>query len=142
MQSLRRQLRLLRGAEPGTRFVGVFERTRVHNFAVRVALIVIGCACMLGAALTFWLPGPNWVLVLVGLGIICGQSYVVAHSLDRVEVAVRRWHHEQWEPYPHKAALMTALISVGLTLAAVACWFSWQREWIPHRWLQWLPLID
>jgi len=131
MGRFRRQLDHVRDAEPGTRFVGVFERSHVRNFALRIALLGVGFLLVVAAAVTFWLPGPNWVLVAAGLVIACGQSHFVARNLDRLELFARRMHDEHWVPYRHKRALLTSLALVGLVAAALLAWYAYRRHWIP-----------
>jgi hypothetical protein len=128
---IRRELHALKTAEPGTRFQEGYERTHVHNHALRIGLIVLGFALMVTAAVTFFLPGPNFVLVLAGLALVGGQSQTVAKWMDRGEVAGRRWHEDVWEPYPHKRALLGTVAIIALAAIAAALWIAWGQGWIP-----------
>ncbi|MCW2971873.1 MAG: hypothetical protein JWN72_146 [Thermoleophilia bacterium] len=135
MGRIRRQLEQIRDAEPGTRFNEVYERSHVRSFAVRVTLLAVGSLLILASAVTFWLPGPNWVLVFFGLAIVCGQSQWVARKLDAGELALKRWHDERWAPYRHKRALLAVGALVAIALAALLGWYAWRRGWIPHGWI-------
>jgi hypothetical protein len=128
---IRTELRLLRDDEPGERFQSGFARTHVRNYALRMFLVSLGVALMLAAAATFWLPGPNFVLVLAGLALVGGQSRLVARGMDHLEVTARRWNDDVWTPYERKGALLGALAITGAILIALAAWYAWQRGWIP-----------
>lgn len=115
---IKRELDELKAAEPGVRFQAGYERTHVRSRVLRLLLIALGFALMVAAAVTFWLPGPNFVLVLAGLALVGGQAKFVARAMDRAEIAARRWHQDAWEPFAHKRAV--AACAVILVLAAVA----------------------
>lgn len=133
-----RELRELRDAEPGTRFEEGFERTRVDNHVLRTFLVVLGFGLMITAAVTFWVPGPNFVLVLAGLGLVGGQSLIVARLMDRGEVAARRWHHERWEPYPHKGRVKVLGAALFASAVGLLGWLAYEQGWLPG----WLPVPD
>ena len=139
---IRQELRKLRDAEPGERFEAGYERTKVDNRVLRTSLVVLGFVLMVTAAVTFWVPGPNFVLVLAGLALVGGQSRTVAKLMDRGEVAVRRWNDEHWDPYPHKKPVVALLwlafaaAVVGLLLLADAQ--GWLPGWVP----EWVPLLS
>ncbi|MBC7461346.1 MAG: hypothetical protein H7287_08285 [Thermoleophilia bacterium] len=138
MGRIRRQLEQIRDAEPGTRFQAVFDRSFVRSSVMRVALLVVGTLLLLAAAVTFWLPGPNWMLVFLGLAIVCGQSHWVARTLDRGELGLRHWHDERWAPFRHKHALLTTLAILAIATAALIGWHAWQRGWIDTSRLPWV----
>lgn len=95
--SVRAALRRIRHDEPGRRFVAAHERLRISSSVLRIGTIALGIALMVAAAATFFLPGPNFVLVLAGLALIAGQWRAVAVLLDRAEVRGRRIRTERWE---------------------------------------------
>lgn len=131
-------MRTLRTDPPGRRFRDGHERLRIDNRALRWLVLCVGFGLMVVAAVTFWLPGPNFVLVLAGLALISGQSRLVASGLDKLEVGSRRWNDEHWDPYPHKRAVITALVVLGLLLVAAVGWLAYERGWLPG----WLPFVD
>ncbi|MCW2920205.1 MAG: hypothetical protein JWL76_79 [Thermoleophilia bacterium] len=135
---IRNELKQLRAAPPGRRFETGYERTKVDNRVLRISLIALGFALMVTAAVTFWVPGPNFVLVLAGLALVGGQSRTVAKLIDRGEVAGRRWNQERWDPYPHKKRAITIIWIVVIALLAGAVWLAHRQGWLPA----WLPFVD
>lgn len=133
-----RAIDTLREAPPGRRFEDAHERQRIRRAPIRLIVLGLGIAFTLAGALTFWIPGPNFVIVLIGLAIVAGQWRVAARALDRIEVALRRWHDEVWEPYPHKRrAIVTIWVAVFAVLAGVA-WIAHRQGWLPG----WVPFVD
>jgi hypothetical protein len=137
-EGIRRELRALRESDPGSRFQGGHDRHRVGNHVGRLLLIGLGLALVLGGMLTFWLPGPQFVVILAGVAIIAAQWKAVASRLDRLEVWVRRWHDTRWEPYPHKRPVLAAIWIGVIAVVALVAWVAWSRDWLPA----WLPGID
>ena len=134
---IRNELKQLRHAEPGRRFENGYERTKVDNRVLRISLVVLGFTLMAAAAVTFWVPGPNFVLVLAGLALVGGQSRTVAKLLDRGEVRARRWNEERWDPYPHKKRAIAIIWIVVVAALAAAVWLAHRQGWLPT----WLPLV-
>lgn len=135
MRRIRREVRALRKSLPGRRFVGAHERHRLDRAVLRLALIALGGALALAGSLTFWIPGPNFVVVIAGLALVAAQWRLFARLLDHAELALHRWHEQRWEPYPHKrrvivvAWLAFALAFAGVLRAAAA--LGWLPSWLP-----------
>lgn len=140
LESARGALHTLRTDRPGTRFAHAHEHFRIDNEALRIGAILLGVLLMAAAAATFWLPGPNFVLVLVGLALIAAQSTAVAGLLDRAELSGRRWHRDTWKQLPAwerrigVALLWVAFLVAVLGVAALA----WRLGLLPS----WLPFVD
>jgi hypothetical protein len=130
---IRRELRLVRETAPGMRFVAAHERHRIRNHAVRVTLISFGFLLAIGGAATFWLPGPQFVIVVAGLALIAGQWRYVAERLDRLEVHVRRMHDERWEPMARwrKRAVLTLVWTCFATVVLAVASVAWRLELLP-----------
>lgn len=45
---------------------------------------------MVGGVIAVPAPGPGWLIILLGLGVIAGESLLFARWIDRVEVGLRR----------------------------------------------------
>lgn len=130
MSGIRHQLRALRAGEPGQRFQDAHTRLRADRLVVRIALIAVGCALAAVGALTFWIPGPNVVIVVAGLALVAAQWRLVARGLDRAELACRRWHRTRWVPYPHKRAAVAISIVVVLAVVGGAAWAAHELGWV------------
>lgn len=140
LESAKGALHTLRTDRPGTRFEHAHEHFRIDNEALRIGAILVGVLLMFAAGATFWLPGPNFVLVLVGLAIIAAQSSAVAGLLDRAEVAGRRWHRDTWRQLPawaRRTGIAFLWIAFFAAVFAVG-WFAWSLGLLPD----WLPLVD
>ncbi len=133
---IRREVHALKASRPGRRFEDAHERHRISNHAVRLTVLTIGGMLALAGSLTFWLPGPNFVIVLIGLAIVAGQWRFAARIFDRLEVASRRWHDEYWEPYPHKGRAVVLVWLVVAAAMAAAVWtadrYGWLPGWVPY----------
>ena len=136
-KGIRRELRTLRSTRPGTRFEGAHDRHRVDNRILRWSLIAIGIALVLVGALTFWIPGPNFVIVLGGLALVAAQWRFVARQLDRGEVSARRWNDEHWDPYPHKRRVIAFTWLIVAALVVTGVWVADRQGWLPG----WVPLL-
>ncbi len=134
----RDEMRQLKEAPPGRRFEDGYERTKVDNRVLRLSLVTLGFALMFAAAVTFWLPGPNFVLVLAGLALVGGQSRTVAKLMDRGEVTGRRWNDRYWDPYPHKKRAIAIIWSVVAIIVALVVWLAYEQGWLPR----WVPFVD
>jgi hypothetical protein len=136
VKRIRRALRNVRHAEPGERFESTHERHRIRNQPIRLTVIAFGLVLMAVAALTFWVPGPNFVLVLAGLALVAGQWRMVAKLLDRGEVAARRWHQDAWTTWPawRRRCIIIAIWLVGVSIAVTIAWFTWLGDAIPASW--------
>ena len=137
-EGIRREWRQLRDSTPGTRFQGGADRHRVRNHVGRVALICLGLGLALGGVLTFWLPGPQFVVIFAGVAIVATQWKAVARRLDRLEVRLRRWNDERWDPYPHKRRVIAAAWIAVLAVVVLVGWLLWRNDLLPG----WLPWID
>jgi uncharacterized protein (TIGR02611 family) len=70
--------------------------------------IAWGLLVVIGGVIAVPAPGPGWLIILLGLGVIAGESLFLARSMDRVEVNLRRL-----------ARLLVGLWTTSLTLVKV-----------------------
>jgi uncharacterized protein (TIGR02611 family) len=52
--------------------------------------IAWGLLVVVGGVIAVPAPGPGWLIILLGLGVIAGESLFFARSIDRVELRMRR----------------------------------------------------
>lgn len=136
---IRKELRTIGDDQPGRRFEATHERHRIRNHAVRITVIGLGCTLMVVAAATFWIPGPNFLLVLAGLALVAGQWRMVARLLDRGELAARRFNDETWEPMSRwrKRLVIVIAWTVFALLVLAALYASGRAGILPD----WVPLL-
>ena len=91
------------------------RRNPALNLTYRIGVGVLGAAIMILGLVLVPLPGPGWLIVFVGLGILATEFAWAERLLDYGRAKFRSWLH--WVGRQHLA--VRALISVA-TLAFVA----------------------
>jgi hypothetical protein len=131
----------IRNDTPGVRFIHAHQRNRIHNPVLRVGAIFVGLALMVAAAVTFWLPGPNFVLVLAGLALVAAQWRLAARLLDWLELRGRAVKRVLWDQRS-KAARHTIAFTLW-TLFTAACLAAilglWHLGLLPAQFTDRLP---
>lgn len=91
LKSIKREWQLLRDTAPGRRFRERYRRTRLGgpSFMARVARMVGGLAITAVGAFLIPAPGPGWLIVALGLGLIASDIRPLATFLDRSELRLR-----------------------------------------------------
>lgn len=133
---IRREISALRASEPGQRFIEANGRHQIRRHEIRVVVISVGVLLMVGATATFWLPGPQFLLVVLGLAIVGGQSERTARTIDRLELHSRSWHERRWVPMPRwrKSLIIFVMWLWGMAVALGISWFTWLGEMLPASW--------
>lgn len=110
-----------KGSDPGQRFQdsyarrqqashGRWDKRSAINIALGITIAVVGLVLVPA-------PGPGFIVVFLGLGLLGSEFAPIARALDRAEVkghAVVGWAKGVWE----HAALV---VKVLLVLVGVAC---------------------
>ncbi len=121
MDHLKEDWRHLKHGEPGQRFKDRYyfsqRRNRSRITFWRVFNIGVGSGIALGGLLMVIAPGPGWLAIFLGLGMLSGELLPVARILDRIEVRLRkliRWLREAWNntPVVGKALILLAILTV------------------------------
>ena len=73
-------------------------RTRLRSHPVgrlvfRVIVTVVGVVLVVGGLILVPLPGPGWLIVILGLVVLASEFTWAERLLDRVRRALRRWTH-------------------------------------------------
>jgi uncharacterized protein (TIGR02611 family) len=79
---------------PGMRFHGMYveHQKAVKSPLVRVAWVAAGIVVLAVGIIAIPAPGPGWLIVALGLGLIARESEKLAKALDRLEVYLRgKW---------------------------------------------------
>jgi uncharacterized protein (TIGR02611 family) len=113
--------RRFRQSEPGRRFQDhhhYYQRGYGRKSYLRVLLRIFwGLLVVVGGFIAVPGPGPGWLIILLGLGVIAGESLSFARSVDRFEVSLRRLVRlvvVLWTTSP-------TLVKVLITLTVLAC---------------------
>lgn len=86
--------RRLKQSKPGRRFQDHHHRYQrgygSRSYARGWFGLVWGLLILVGGVIAVPAPGPGWLIILLGLGIIAGESLSFARSIDRIEVSLRQ----------------------------------------------------
>ena len=114
------------GRRPGLRFRERYRlrqskaRGRSRWYPVRLLHLTGGTALIVLSAFFGWMPVLGWGTVIVGLAMIAGEFYPIAHLMDRLEPRARRF----FKPLGKKVARLPAWarfsVSLGIALATLA----------------------
>jgi uncharacterized protein (TIGR02611 family) len=107
--------------KPRSRLGAFRERVRAlpgGRIAWRIAVTVVGVAVMAGGIVLLPLPGPGWLVIFAGLGILATEYEWAARLLQWVRRQVTRW--TRWAVRrPLWLRIVGGLVSL-LVLAALA----------------------
>lgn len=129
LRKLKESWHKLKDAEPGERFTRHFERRRRSGGSGLWKPLFIGGGVLVMAAGIFFLPapGPGFLILFLGAGMIAQESRPAARALDRTEILLRRvaaWGLRVWKrsSLPVKAII----VLVVLALAASAAYLTYR----------------
>lgn len=119
---------------PGHRFQAWYRRThtarnRRHWFG-RVLKIFAGLLAIAIGILEIVFPGPAFVFLLIGGGLLATESMIIARSMDWAELHVRRW----WRTGRHYWGKLA--LPVRIALSVVAACAGAAAMWATYRFFQ------
>jgi hypothetical protein len=127
LAALKKHWKELSREEPGERFQNRHQRNhRKGRSSHRALKLGAGIVLLVAGLILLLIPGPGSVLILVGGALLAEESLVVARTLDRLEVQVRKladWAIDHWKKAP--APVKALLILLALALAAGAAWLAY-----------------
>ena len=116
--------RRFKQSEPGRRFQDhhhYYQRGYGSKSYLRVLLRIFwGLLVVVGGVIAVPGPGPGWLIILLGLGVIAGESLSFARSIDRVEVRPRQLARLVASVWTTSPALAKALIVLTVLACATA----------------------
>ena len=123
LDKLQDSWRELKNAAPGERFQQRFhQRQKDQHTRWRKPLFIGGGILVMGAGLFFLpAPGPRFLILFLGGGLLAQESLLAARALDWTELRVRQlaaWGLKVWQKSPMPVKIL--LVLVGLALAAGA----------------------
>jgi uncharacterized protein (TIGR02611 family) len=89
--TLREQWRAIRTAKPGTRFQNRYERRKGRRCSawVKPFYLMLGGALFLAGLVLMPAPGPGFLVVFIGAGMLAEESLLAAKAFDWVELKLR-----------------------------------------------------
>ena len=118
----------LRDGEPGSRFQDHYkERQEERRSPLRRWLFLGGGTIVILAGIFFLpAPGPGFLIIFLGGGLVAQESLVAARALDWTEVklrAIASWAMAIWHrsPTPVKAIIVIVALAIG-GAAAYGAW--------------------
>ncbi len=117
----------LKDSEPGHRFRARYHRLQAERdgrFSWKTILNLFAGVGLVAAGIVFWfIPGPGWGFILLGLGFWGSESLAIARTLDRLEVHIRRIAAPLGQWWNGTSLLLKTL--VGLLLLAGTAAFGY-----------------
>jgi uncharacterized protein (TIGR02611 family) len=129
LQGLKDQWHDLKQGQPGSRFVDHYQRRHQGSSSPWRKALFLGGGALIVAAGIFFLPapGPGFLVIFLGGGLIAQESIRAARLLDWCELRVRRvvrWALGTWKRAP--ALGKTAIALLGLLLVGGAGFAAWE----------------
>jgi len=91
-EELKEDWRIIRANPPGRRFQARFHYRTVDDPPSplkRSIKLVVGILLIPVGVILWFIPGPGWLTIFIGLGLLAGRSKTISTFLDRVEVIIR-----------------------------------------------------
>ena len=129
LKKLTQSWRELKKADPGKRFQERYRHRQQQGGSGLRKPLFIGAGVLVMAAGLFFLPapGPGFLILFFGAGLVAQESLFAARALDRVEVwlrALAEWGTRVWKSSPVPVRVL--LVLAGLALAAGATFVSYR----------------
>ena len=104
----------------------------------RIGVALVGALLLVGGLALVPLPGPGWVVVFVGLGVLATEFAWAEHLLRRA----RRLVNEGTAALRRQPPLVRGAVAVGCVLVVMAVLVGLARIWGAPSWLpEGLPLV-
>jgi hypothetical protein len=98
LESLKREWRMLRRGEPGSRFQRL-QQARDRNVRLRWIWVLVGAILVAVGLVGLLVPGPGLLAITVGVALVARESLRAARLADWIEVRGRslvRWGTRWW----------------------------------------------
>ena len=94
-----------------------------------IARTVLGVVLAIGGLVLLFIPGPGLLVILFGLGLLGGQSKLLARALDRVEPSLRRGGRAAVRIWKRRSlATQVLLVAIAVLIGAAAA-YGLYRWW-------------
>jgi hypothetical protein len=92
-EELKTDWRIIRDNPPGQRFQARYWYRKIDSPlppAKRILKITIGVTLLPVGVILWFIPGPGWLTIFLGLALLAGESKQLSRFLDEVEVRLRK----------------------------------------------------
>jgi uncharacterized protein (TIGR02611 family) len=132
IQRAKENWRRLKESRPGQRFQDHHYRHQHQDgrgrSSFQVIFTVVGGVMVVGGGLVAVPgPGPGWLIILLGLVIIAGESLSFARFADRAEIKLRRLARRVAAVWAASPASAKVLMMLALTFCAIALGYGIYR---------------
>ncbi|HEV2735165.1 MAG TPA: PGPGW domain-containing protein [Longimicrobiaceae bacterium] len=129
LDKLKKSWHEIEEADPGSRFQERYrQRQRQGGSGPRKPLFIGGGIAIMVAGVFFLpAPGPGFLILFIGAGLLAQESLLAARALDRTEVKLRAlagWGMRVWRSSPLPVKVL--LVLVGAALAAGAAYLGYR----------------
>jgi hypothetical protein len=123
--------RRFKQGKPGRRFQDHHHRCqrgyKSRSYVRGLFGIAWGFLVVVGGVIAVPAPGPGWLIILLGLGVIAGESLSFARSVDRAEVRLRRLARLGAGVWVSSPAWVKVLIALAVLTCATALGYGLYR---------------
>ena len=124
-RKIRDSIRRLREGEPGERFQEHYKQRQEGGRSPMRRWLYLGGGTIIILAGIFFLPapGPGFVIIFLGGGLVAQESMAAAKVLDWTELRVRAvvsWGLRIWKRAPIPVRVL--IVIVGLAIAGALAW--------------------
>ncbi len=124
IEKIRESWQSFKESEPGQRFKDRYRRrqqSKSGKFDLGLVVSVLGgILIVLGGIVAVPGPGPGWLIVFLGLGLVAGEFRPIARFMDWAEVRLRRLARWAAGVWVNSSPAVKALIVVAILLCAAA----------------------
>jgi uncharacterized protein (TIGR02611 family) len=128
-EKIKKSLKKMSAGVPGRRFQDRYHRKHTAgNSSFLRKVMLLGGGSLISAAGIFFLPapGPGFVIIFIGAGMMAQESLMIAKFLDATELKGRRaarWGKATWKKM--SAAARVSLIVTSAAVAGALAWVAW-----------------
>lgn len=124
IEKIRESWQSFKESEPGQRYKDRYRRrqqSKSGEFDLGLVVSVLGgVLIVLGGIVAVPGPGPGWLIVFLGLGLVAGEFRPIARFMDWAEVRLRRLARWAAGVWANSSPAVKALIVVAILLCAAA----------------------
>lgn len=131
IEKIRESWQSFKESEPGQRYKDRYRRrqqSKSGEFDLGLVVSVLGgVLIVLGGIVAVPGPGPGWLIVFLGLGLVAGEFRPIARFMDWAEVRLRRLARWAAGVWANSSPAVKALIVVAILLCAAALGYGAYR---------------